>query len=69
MNTLADRVAVVTGGGRGIGAATGRALADAGFSVVLAARTRDQIERGATELVAKAAGERVTTGTVEKIDG
>jgi len=52
MNTLAGRVAVVTGAGRGIGAATARALADAGLSVVLAARTRDQIERQAAQLVA-----------------
>ncbi len=52
MNTPAGRVAVVTGAGRGIGAATARALADAGHSVVLAARTRDQIERRATELAA-----------------
>ena len=43
---------MVTGAGRGIGAATARALADAGFSVVVAARTRDQIERQAAELVA-----------------
>jgi len=52
MNALAGRVAVVTGAGRGIGAATARALADAGLSVVLAARTRDQIERQTAELVA-----------------
>ncbi len=52
MNTLAGRVAVVTGAGRGIGAATARALADAGLSVVVAARTRDQIERQTAELVA-----------------
>ena len=51
MNSLADRVAVVTGAGRGIGAATAKALADAGFSVVVAARTRDQIERRSAELV------------------
>ena len=43
-------VAVVTGAGRGIGAATARALADAGLGVVLAARTRDQVERQAAEL-------------------
>jgi NAD(P)-dependent dehydrogenase (short-subunit alcohol dehydrogenase family) len=45
-------VAVVTGAGRGIGAATARALADAGHSVVLAARTREQVERQAAELSA-----------------
>jgi NAD(P)-dependent dehydrogenase (short-subunit alcohol dehydrogenase family) len=53
MNTLAGRVAVVTGAGRGIGAATARALADAGLNVVLAGRTRDQIERQASELMAR----------------
>jgi len=52
MNPLAGRVAVVTGAGRGIGAATARALADAGFSVVVAARSRDQIERQSAELLA-----------------
>ena len=52
MNSLAGRVAVVTGGGRGIGAATARALAEAGLSIVVAARTRDQIERRSAELVA-----------------
>jgi NAD(P)-dependent dehydrogenase (short-subunit alcohol dehydrogenase family) len=43
-------VAVVTGAGRGIGAATARALAGAGLDVVLAARTREQIERRRAEL-------------------
>jgi NAD(P)-dependent dehydrogenase (short-subunit alcohol dehydrogenase family)/enamine deaminase RidA (YjgF/YER057c/UK114 family) len=52
MNAVAGRVAVVTGAGRGIGAATARALANAGLSVVVAARHRDQIERQAAELVA-----------------
>jgi NAD(P)-dependent dehydrogenase (short-subunit alcohol dehydrogenase family)/enamine deaminase RidA (YjgF/YER057c/UK114 family) len=50
MNGQTGRVAVVTGAGRGIGAATARALAGAGLSVVLAARSRDQIERQAAEL-------------------
>jgi NAD(P)-dependent dehydrogenase (short-subunit alcohol dehydrogenase family)/enamine deaminase RidA (YjgF/YER057c/UK114 family) len=52
MNPLAGGVAVVTGAGRGIGAATARALSDAGLGVVVAARTRDQIERQAAELTA-----------------
>jgi NAD(P)-dependent dehydrogenase (short-subunit alcohol dehydrogenase family) len=52
MTPAAGHVAVVTGAGRGIGAATARALAEAGFGVVLAARTREQVERQAGELVA-----------------
>jgi 3-oxoacyl-[acyl-carrier protein] reductase len=41
---LDGRVAVITGAGRGIGEGIARALADAGASVVLAARTQHEIE-------------------------
>jgi NAD(P)-dependent dehydrogenase (short-subunit alcohol dehydrogenase family) len=41
---LAGRTAVVTGASRGIGAATARALAEAGATVVVAARSEREIE-------------------------
>ncbi|HEX9800330.1 MAG TPA: 3-oxoacyl-ACP reductase FabG [Thermoanaerobaculia bacterium] len=49
---LTGRVAVVTGGGRGIGAAVARSLAQAGARVVVSARSTGQIEGVAGDLVA-----------------
>jgi 7-alpha-hydroxysteroid dehydrogenase len=40
---LTDKVAIVTGAGRGIGAATAVSLAEAGADVVISARTADQL--------------------------
>ena len=40
---LAGKGAVITGGGRGIGAATARLLAEAGAAVVVAARSAEQL--------------------------
>lgn len=52
---LGDRVAVVTGGGRGIGAATARLLGEAGARVVVAARSPAEIE-GVAEEIRRAGG-------------
>ena len=48
--TLAGRSAVVTGGGRGIGAAVARALAEAGARVLVAARHPAEVETVAAGL-------------------
>lgn len=50
MTDLTGKAAIVTGASRGIGAATARALAEAGAAVVLAARAMDQIEDVAREI-------------------
>lgn len=50
MQELAGRAAIVTGASRGIGAATARELAGHGVSVVLAARSVDDIETVAAEI-------------------
>jgi NAD(P)-dependent dehydrogenase (short-subunit alcohol dehydrogenase family) len=47
-------VAFVTGGGRGIGAGIARALAQDGWSVVVGARSRDQIAEVAEEIGGRA---------------
>ena len=53
---LDGKVAVVTGAGRGIGAATAVALAEAGADVLLSARSADQLEAVAAQI--EAAGQR-----------
>jgi NAD(P)-dependent dehydrogenase (short-subunit alcohol dehydrogenase family) len=45
-----EGVALVTGGGRGIGASIARELADAGMQVAVTARTPGQVEAVATEI-------------------
>lgn len=47
---LLGRAALITGGGRGIGAAVAHALAEAGASVVVASRTAREIEAVAGQL-------------------
>ncbi len=48
---LSGKVAIVTGGGRGIGRAVALGLAGAGASVVLASRTQKELEAVAEEVV------------------
>ncbi|AKJ11353.1 dehydrogenase [Streptomyces incarnatus] len=64
--SLDGRVAVVTGGSSGIGRAIAGALARAGASVVVVARTKDQLEETVGELTAagcRAAWVAVDLGT------
>jgi 7-alpha-hydroxysteroid dehydrogenase len=50
---LDDRVAIITGAGRGIGAEIARTYAAAGADVVLAARTKEQLDAVADEVRAE----------------
>jgi 3-oxoacyl-[acyl-carrier protein] reductase len=60
-------IALVTGGGRGIGANIARALAEDGWSVVVGARTRDQVDAVAREIGGRAVELDVSdAGSVER---
>lgn len=63
---LSGRAAVVTGGGRGIGAAVARALAEAGAAVVVAARSAEQVEGVRDALLA--AGHRAAAASCDVTD-
>jgi 7-alpha-hydroxysteroid dehydrogenase len=50
---LDGKVAIVTGAGRGIGAAIARTFADAGADVVLASRTKEQLDSVAEDVAGR----------------
>jgi 7-alpha-hydroxysteroid dehydrogenase len=60
---LDDKVAVITGAGRGLGAAIALAFAEAGADVVIAARTRSQLEEIAEQV--RATGRRAHIVTAD----
>jgi 3-oxoacyl-[acyl-carrier protein] reductase len=67
---LTGRVAIITGGGTGIGAATARLFAEHGADSVIASRTESELERVAAE-IADSSGRRcvaVPTDVKEEAD-
>jgi 7-alpha-hydroxysteroid dehydrogenase len=65
---VTDQVAIVTGSGRGIGAATAVALAEAGADVVLAARTEEQLRQVAAQVEATGRRAVVVVGDLSDVD-
>ena len=64
--SLAGKVALVTGGGRGIGAGIARAFMNAGAAVSVAARTADQLDAVVAEL--EAAGGRAVACPADLVE-
>jgi 7-alpha-hydroxysteroid dehydrogenase len=62
------QVAIITGAGRGIGAASARALASCGADVVLTARTESQLEHVAGEVEALGRKAVVVAADAEDLD-
>lgn len=65
---LTDQVAVVTGAGRGIGAATAVALAEAGADVVISARSEDQLAEVAGRIEATGRRAHVVVADLSDLD-
>ncbi|MEM8709146.1 MAG: SDR family oxidoreductase [Actinomycetota bacterium] len=66
---LDDRVAIVTGAGRGIGAATANALAEAGADVVVGARSADQLAETVAAVEAHGRRAVAVSGDLSTRDG
>ncbi|MGH9443301.1 MAG: SDR family NAD(P)-dependent oxidoreductase, partial [Thermoanaerobaculia bacterium] len=68
MQSLKDKVALVTGASSGIGEATARALAAAGAKVALGARRSDRLARLAAELLQVGAETHTTSLDVRRVE-
>jgi len=66
--TLIDRTAIVTGAGRGIGAASAVALAEAGADVLISARTTAQLDEVAERVSATGRKAVVVAGDLNDLD-
>jgi 7-alpha-hydroxysteroid dehydrogenase len=62
------RVAVITGAGRGIGAACAVALADAGADVLVAARTREELEVTASAIESSGRAAELVVADLSDVD-
>jgi 7-alpha-hydroxysteroid dehydrogenase len=65
---LDGRVAIVTGAGRGIGAASAVALAEAGADVVVSARTEEQLKETARQVEAAGRQAHIVVADLNEID-
>lgn len=66
MPAMKDKIALVTGAGRGIGAATALLLAEEGYKVVLASRTTSELEEVGAQIQAK--GGKCVISTIDLAD-
>jgi citronellol/citronellal dehydrogenase len=64
-NIFANQIAVVTGGGSGIGLATSLELVRLGAKVAICGRTAEKLEGAATELMKVAGNDRVIAATCD----
>ena len=65
---VTDQVAIVTGSGRGIGAASAVALAEAGADIVLSARTEEQLREVARRVEATGRRAAVVAGDLTDVE-